>query len=115
MGFFQEVLTFFEQQFFSLHKNPQYLRGSQYRLIFLKFYKRHYNKILLRNFRKSHTAVTGLVLCINVFWLLPWALLTANDYLPGFYAMLIAYLPLVIIVTFMKAGRPEYNSNAIVL
>lgn len=66
----------------------------------------HAFQILLRNFRKSHTAVTGLVLCINVFWLLPWALLTANDYLPGFLAMLIAYLPLVIIVTLMKAGRP---------
>lgn len=53
----------------------------------------------------SHFGVTLRVLMINIFWLLPIAILVAMGFLSGFYGLLIAYLPLVILAVKFKAGR----------
>jgi Fuc2NAc and GlcNAc transferase len=66
----------------------------------------HAFQIFLKNFSSSHTKVTGFVVAINLFWLMPWALIVSKGYMNGFLAMLIAYLPLAIIVWNVKAGRP---------
>lgn len=54
----------------------------------------------------SHLAVTSAVVVINVFWLLPWALLAGTGVLPGVLGVLIAYVPLAIIAWKLKAGVP---------
>lgn len=57
------------------------------------------------NYFGSHFGVTLRVLMINIVWLLPIAILVAMDFLSGFYGLLIAYLPLVILAVKFKAGR----------
>ena len=75
-----------------------------------KAHKTHAFQIFLKKFGSNHSYVTLFVLAINVFWLLPWALVVSKGYLPGLIAMLIAYLPLVIIVWFVEAGKPELTT-----
>ena len=53
----------------------------------------------------GHAWVTGAVFIINVVWLLPMAILVACGYAEGFTALLIAYLPLLLLSIGFKAGR----------
>ena len=55
----------------------------------------------------KHTPVTLFVLMINVFWLLPLAMMTGLEYVNGLTGLLMAYTPLVIMVFWFKAGRPD--------
>ena len=77
-----------------------------YRQEVLKPHKTHAFQILLRNLNGSHTMVTAGVLCINVLWLMPWAILVYLSYLPGFLGLVLSYLPLVFLVYKVEAGRP---------
>lgn len=72
-----------------------------------KAHTTHAFQIILKKFASSHTVVTGIVFAINLFWLMPWAMLVSKSYVPGFIAMLLAYLPLVIIVWLVEAGKPD--------
>ncbi|MGP4922403.1 MraY family glycosyltransferase [Pseudomonas lundensis] len=56
---------------------------------------------------KSHLRVTSLVIAINIFFLLPIASLVTLKLLDGFLGVLLAYIPLVLIALFLKAGRAE--------
>ena len=78
-----------------------------YRQPIFQAHTTHAFQILYRNFQGSHAKVTGTVLAINLLWLMPWAFLVSKGYIYGFYALLISYLPLGIIVWFVKAGRPQ--------
>jgi Fuc2NAc and GlcNAc transferase len=80
-----------------------------FRLPAFKPHQTHAFQIMLKRFESNHTKVTSLVLSINFFWLLPWAILVSKGYLNGLMGVLIAYLPLVIIVWFVEAGRPKIN------
>ena len=53
----------------------------------------------------SHLRVTLAILILNVFWLLPLAILVARSSVNGFAGLLIAYLPLIILAIGFKAGR----------
>jgi len=55
----------------------------------------------------SHRSVTLVVLAINVFWLLPLALLVAAGRLEGAFATCIAYAPLLFLAFKSRAGRPD--------
>jgi Fuc2NAc and GlcNAc transferase len=77
-----------------------------YRQPIFQAHHTHAFQIFWRTFNKSHTAVTLSVLGINVFWLMPWAIVVTLGWIPGFAGMLLAYLPLVIMTLFVKAGRP---------
>lgn len=55
----------------------------------------------------AHRPVTLGVMAINLFWLLPIALLVGLGYIDGFFAVLIAYLPLVLLAVKFKAGQLE--------
>lgn len=57
----------------------------------------------------KHTTVTLAVLCINIFWLLPIALLVVLHYLSGLLGLMIAYIPLCFLAYFFKAGSVQYN------
>jgi Fuc2NAc and GlcNAc transferase len=50
----------------------------------------------------SHLSVTMAVLVINIFWLLPMAMLVAWGKLEGFTGLVIAYLPLIILAVTLK-------------
>ncbi|VFR29698.1 Undecaprenyl-phosphate N-acetylglucosaminyl 1-phosphate transferase [plant metagenome] len=56
---------------------------------------------------KSHKVVTLSVLVINIFWLLPWAMLVAVEWLPGWLGALVAYAPLLALALSLGAGRAE--------
>jgi len=47
------------------------------------------------------------VFMVNTCWLLPIAVLVALDYIDGFMALLIAYLPLIGLSIKFKAGRVD--------
>lgn len=53
---------------------------------------------------KSHKVVTLAFGAINVFWLFPWALAVALGWIDGVIALVIAYIPLVLLVFHYKAG-----------
>jgi len=53
----------------------------------------------------AHLPVTVATGLINVFWLLPIALLVEARHLEGVYGVLIAYIPLVAVALWLKAGR----------
>ncbi len=55
----------------------------------------------------SHLKVTVGIGLLNVLWLLPMACLVAIGSLDGFLALLIAYLPLVALAVYFKAGQLE--------
>lgn len=52
----------------------------------------------------SHKTVTLGVLCINLFWLSPWALLVTKGVINGMLAVIIAYIPLIAVAYRFKAG-----------
>jgi len=54
-----------------------------------------------------HSWVTAAVFMVNTCWLLPIAVLVALDYIDGFMALLIAYLPLIGLSIKFKAGRVD--------
>ena len=47
---------------------------------------------------RSHKIVSVAVGVINLFWLFPWAVIVAMDYIDGALAVVIAYIPLIITV-----------------
>jgi Fuc2NAc and GlcNAc transferase len=57
--------------------------------------------------RHGHQPVTVLVVVINVFWLLPWALYTAGHESHALPSMTIALLPLVFGAIWAGAGKPK--------
>lgn len=77
-----------------------------YRQPIFKAHHTHAFQIFWRTFNQSHTAVTLSVLGINVLWLMPWAIVVTLGLIPGFAGMLLAYFPLVMMMLFVKAGRP---------
>ncbi|WP_029533763.1 glycosyltransferase family 4 protein [Pseudomonas asplenii] len=63
-----------------------------------QFAVRHYGR---------HLPITLAVLLINVFWLLPIALFSLSAGVNGFFALLLAYAPLVILSFKFNAGQAE--------
>jgi len=58
----------------------------------------------------SHYPVTIIVLMINVLWLCPMAVLVGLGYVDGFFGLLIAYLPLVVLAVFFRAGKEKESA-----
>lgn len=54
---------------------------------------------------RSHFIVTMVVLVINIVWLLPMAYLVAMQTVTGAAGMLIAYIPLLLLAIWFRAGR----------
>lgn len=71
-------------------------------------HRRHAYQFAARYFGR-HLPVTMAVLIINVVWLLPIAYLVATEHVYGLLGLVIAYIPLIILVTKFKAGTPEEN------
>src|SRR5690606_12287364 len=57
----------------------------------------------------SHSLVTISIGLINIIWLFPMAFLVVLGWLDGFLGLIIAYLPLIIIVTWLKAGNAVHQ------
>lgn len=70
-------------------------------------HRSHGYQILSRKWG-SHTPVTMGVVFINILWLFPIAYLTVKEYfiMPEL-GVLIAYLPLLVVAVFLKAGNPD--------
>ncbi len=56
---------------------------------------------------KTHVVVTIAVFCINLFWLLPWAIVVSKGYINGVGGLTIAYFPLIILALKFQAGKKE--------
>jgi Fuc2NAc and GlcNAc transferase len=56
---------------------------------------------------KSHLMVTLGVLIINLLWLLPWAVAVALEMIDGAVALLLAYMPLIWLAWYFRAGETE--------
>lgn len=73
-----------------------------------KFYLPHrshsYQKIAMKI---GHTKTTLLILTVNMFWLLPLALFSAFKGINPFAALILAYLPLILVTVKFKAGRSQ--------
>ena len=73
-----------------------------------KFYLPHrshsYQKIAIKI---GHTKTTLLILMINVAWLFPLALLSAFNQINPLIALILAYLPLIVIAAKLGAGRNQ--------
>ena len=52
-----------------------------------------------------HLPVTLASYCIILFWLAPWAWAVAFCAVPGILALAVAYLPLLVIAKYFKAGE----------
>lgn len=57
--------------------------------------------------RWGHMRVTGGVAILNIGWLLPWALLSANGTVHGAVALAVAYIPLLALALRLRAGLPD--------
>ena len=57
-----------------------------------------------------HLPVTVAVALINMFWLLPLALLVGQHFLHGLVGLAIAYLPLIILARYFGAGIEFYSA-----
>lgn len=57
---------------------------------------------------QSHTKVTLLTLCINIFWLLPLAWLSLTHPTESRWWVVVAYFPLIIGIHFLGAGKPDH-------
>lgn len=53
---------------------------------------------------ESHLTVTLAVTAINMFWLVPLAMLVGNRFLNEFWGLLLAYVPLVLLCVKYRAG-----------
>lgn len=60
----------------------------------------------------SHRPVTLAVIALNLLWLLPCAWLAVSGLLPGLVALLVAYLPLMLLALYYRAGADEARSRA---
>lgn len=58
----------------------------------------------------GHLPVTVTVLCVNVFWLLPIAVLVMKFPTTGFLGMILAYVPLVVLAIKFNAGAVEQSN-----
>ncbi|WP_371366034.1 glycosyltransferase family 4 protein [Pseudomonas sp. QL9] len=59
----------------------------------------------------AHRGVSLSVAAINLFWLLPIAILVSLERVDGVIGLIVAYAPLVLLAVYLGAGRPE-NSTA---
>ena len=75
------------EQWYSAHKNHAYQKASR-RL-------------------GGHKPVTLVVLAIDLFWLLPIAFVATAQPESGWWLTLAAWIPLVLLVLLLKAGRPD--------
>ncbi|MDV4264906.1 glycosyltransferase family 4 protein [Acinetobacter seifertii] len=55
----------------------------------------------------SHRVVSLAVLLINFVWLMPCAFLVITKNISPFLGLIIAYLPLILLALYFKAGKPE--------
>lgn len=60
---------------------------------------------------KSHVKVTGAVFAINLFWLLPISYCISKGWWQGMTGVAVAYLPLILLAVWLKAGVPERGSS----
>jgi Fuc2NAc and GlcNAc transferase len=78
-----------------------------------KFYLPHslhaYQK--LSRILNSHSKATLILLAINIFWLTPFAFLVAFKKIDGLLSLLVAYIPLIFLVYYLKAGVPEIEKK----
>lgn len=58
----------------------------------------------------SHMIVTSSVVIINLFWLTPISYAIITGYIDGFFGLIIAYVPLIILAIVFKAGKSEENN-----
>jgi Fuc2NAc and GlcNAc transferase len=58
----------------------------------------------------SHSKISLIVLAINVVWLLPIAFLVANQQLAGTTGVVVAYVPLLVTVLALGAGKDSATS-----
>lgn len=70
----------------------------------LQGHRLHAYQILARNLG-SHTRVVGAVFLVNIFWLLPWAWVARERWLDPHWALVLAYLPLVLVCCVTRAGN----------
>ena len=57
----------------------------------------------------SHRKVTIAVCIVNIFWLLPMAILVISHVLQGFLGLIVAYIPLVILAVIHRAGHSQLS------
>ncbi|MCY1392699.1 putative undecaprenyl-phosphate N-acetylglucosaminyl 1-phosphate transferase [compost metagenome] len=69
-------------------------------------HRSHAYQRIARNWR-GHLWVSVMVAAINLFWLAPWAILVALEKVDGLLGLIIAYAPLVLVVAYSGAGRPD--------
>lgn len=74
-----------------------------------KFYEAHCSHAYQQAARRfnSHVPVTLGCALINIVWLMPVALLVALEILSPLTGILLAYLPLVLLVIYFRAGQSE--------
>ena len=74
-----------------------------------EWYSAHSNHAYQKASRrlKSHKPVTLSVLMINILWLLPMAWFASARPEFGWWLTIIAWIPLISLSLFLKAGRPE--------
>ena len=74
-----------------------------------EWYSAHNNHAYQKASRrlKSHKPVTLSVLMINILWLLPIAWFASARPAFGWWLTIIAWMPLISLALFLKAGRPE--------
>lgn len=58
----------------------------------------------------AHRPVTLTVLAINILWLLPISVAVVGLHWNGFFSLLFAYIPLVVIAAVYHAGQPERSA-----
>ncbi|MGP9822846.1 MraY family glycosyltransferase [Ectopseudomonas khazarica] len=73
-------------------------------------HRSHAYQFASRHYRR-HLPVTLAVIAINLFWLLPIAMLVVTGWLEGVLGLLLAYSPLCLLAWRLRAGMPE-NSVA---
>jgi Fuc2NAc and GlcNAc transferase len=76
-----------------------------------KIYEAHSSHAYQHATRKylSHTKVSLAVLCINLLWLLPIAILVTIQYVSPILGLLMAYIPLLMIAIKLKAGTESVH------
>ena len=78
-----------------------------------KFYEAHRIHAYQHAARQlnSHIRVTIGIGLINLFWLLPLAMLVTTEYLSGVVGLTIAYIPLIILEIKYRAGETDLKNN----
>ena len=57
----------------------------------------------------SQQAVIFWMMLINIVWLFPLALLVGIHKLAGFHALIVAYVPLIVLAVMLEAGKKVPN------